>query len=106
MWQVLTTKLKLFPTLTQQRALRATQLAYRDGLNMASHYAFAHGKLSNATKLQKGLYRDLRETHYLPAQLACAVCRQDETKAARLQRYAELRWRSRANMPSASADGR
>ncbi|HMA37995.1 MAG TPA: transposase [Chloroflexia bacterium] len=29
----------------------------------------------------------------------------DEAKAARLQRYSELRWRSSVNMPSAKADG-
>jgi len=76
MHQVLTAKLKLFPTADQHAALRATQLAYRDGLNAASQYAFAHGKLSNATKIHKGVYRDLRARFGLPAQLACSVSRQ------------------------------
>jgi putative transposase len=76
MWQVLTVKLKLLPTPTQHTALRATQLAYRSGLNAASRYAFGHGKLSNAAKLQKGVYRTLRGEHHLPAQLAYAACRQ------------------------------
>ena len=42
--QIITAKLKLLPTKTQQQRLRQTQLAYRDALNAVSHYAFAHGK--------------------------------------------------------------
>lgn len=76
MLQILTAKLKLLSTPAQHAALRATQLAYRDGLNTASRYAFAHGKLSNATKIHQGVYADLRATHGLPAQLACSVSRQ------------------------------
>ncbi|HMA37799.1 MAG TPA: transposase [Chloroflexia bacterium] len=76
MYQVLTAKLKLMPTPTQHAALRATQLAYRAGLNAASQYAFAHNKLSNAAKIHQGVYAELRAHHGLPAQLACSVSRQ------------------------------
>jgi hypothetical protein len=40
-------KLKLQTTPEQFKALRETQLAYRDSLNFASRYAFEHGKISN-----------------------------------------------------------
>jgi len=76
MAQILTAKLKLLLTPAQHAALRATQLAYRDGLNAVSRYSFAHGKISSAAKLQQAMYGELRGTHRLPAQLACAVCRQ------------------------------
>ena len=49
---VLTAKLKLHTTPAQFRALRQTQLAYRDALNYVSRYPFAHGKLSNPVGLQ------------------------------------------------------
>ena len=61
----LTAKLKLVTTPDQFRALRATQLAYRDALNHVSAYSFAHGKTSNSKRLQKATYADLR------ASLAC-----------------------------------
>jgi putative transposase len=72
----LTAKLKLQATLDRFRALRATQLAYRDALNYVSRYAFAHGKMSNAVGLQDGTYLDVRATFGLPAQMACSVPRQ------------------------------
>lgn len=40
---IITAKLKLDATPDQFRALRQTQLAYRDALNFVSRYAFAHG---------------------------------------------------------------
>jgi hypothetical protein len=48
-----------------------TQLAYRDGLNAVSQYAFEHGKTSSVTKLHQGMYDELRTHHHLPSQLAC-----------------------------------
>jgi hypothetical protein len=48
----LTAKLKLQTDAAQFKALRATQLAYRDGLNYVSRYAFEHGKMSNKVRLQ------------------------------------------------------
>src|SRR5690242_11156019 len=56
----LTAKLKLLPTSDQFRSLRATQLAYRDALNYVSAYSFAHPKTSNARRLQRATYDDLR----------------------------------------------
>ncbi len=76
MKQIITAKLKLTTTPEQHRALRETQLAYRDGLNAVSHYAFTHGKTSSATKLHKGMYAELRARYRLPSQLACSVERQ------------------------------
>src|SRR5579883_2299519 len=76
MKQIITAKLKLIPTPEQHRALRETQLAYRDGLNAVSQYAFAHGKTSSVTKLHKGMYAELRARYHLPSQLACSVERQ------------------------------
>jgi IS605 OrfB family transposase len=73
---LLTAKLKLQTTPEQFRALRATQLAYRDALNYVSRYAFAHGKLSNQISLQDATYADIRATFGLPAQMACNVPRQ------------------------------
>jgi hypothetical protein len=51
MKQIITAKLKLIPMPEQFQALRQTSLAYRDGLNAVSRYAFEHGKLcaSSAT---------------------------------------------------------
>ena len=72
----LTAKLKLLTTPDQFRALRATQLAYRDALNFVSAYSFAHGKTSNRKRLQKETYADLRGQFGLPAQMACNVPRQ------------------------------
>jgi predicted transposase len=73
---VVTAKLKLHTTPDQFRALRATQLAYRDALNYVSRYAFAHGKMSNTLDLQEGTYQDIRSRFGLPAQMACSVPRQ------------------------------
>jgi putative transposase len=73
---ILTAKLKLLPTPDQFTALRATQLAYRDALNMVSRYAFAHGKTSNQQRLQRETYADVRGQFALPAQMACNVPRQ------------------------------
>src|SRR5258708_29813967 len=73
---ILTVKLKLHTTPEQFRALRQTQLAYRDALNFVSRYAFAHGKMRNKVALQEGTYLDIRARFGLPAQLACSVPRQ------------------------------
>src|SRR5215470_4889525 len=72
----LTAKLKLLTTPDQFRALRATQLAYRDGLNDVSAYAFAHRKTSSVKRLQQGTYADLRGQFGLSSQMACNVPRQ------------------------------
>jgi putative transposase len=55
---VSTAKRTLQTTPTQFRALRATQLAYRDALNDVNRYAFTHGKMSNQVGLQDGTYQD------------------------------------------------
>ena len=75
MHTVLTAKLKLYTTPDQFRALRATQLAYRDALNHVCRYAFAHGKMSNKVGLQDGTYQDISSRFGLPAQMACSVPR-------------------------------
>jgi putative transposase len=72
----LTAKLKLLTTPAQFRALRATQLAYRDALNYVSAYSFAHRKTSSGKRLQKATYADLRSQFGLPSQMACNVPRQ------------------------------
>ncbi len=72
----LTAKLKLILTSDQFTALRKSQLAYRDALNLVSHYAFAHGKTSSRRHLQDATYTQIREQVGLPAQLACNVPRQ------------------------------
>src|SRR5437588_5469971 len=74
--QIITAKLKLITTPEQGQALRQTQLAYRDALNAVSCYAFEQGKTSNATRLHKGMYAELRARYHLPSQLACSVERQ------------------------------
>ncbi|HEU5229306.1 MAG TPA: transposase, partial [Ktedonobacteraceae bacterium] len=76
MKMVITAKLKLQTESHQFKALRATQLAYRDSLNYVSQYAYAHDKMSNAVRLQEGTYAEIRETYHLPAQMACSVPRQ------------------------------
>jgi putative transposase len=73
---MLTAKLKLTLTPTQFAALRATQVAYRDALNLVSAYAFAHGKTSSRRRLQDATYSQIRSQFGLPAQLACNVPRQ------------------------------
>ena len=72
----ITAKLRLTTTPEQFAALRQTQLAYRDALNMVSAYSFAHGKTSNSKRLQKETYADVRAQFGLPAQMACSVPRQ------------------------------
>src|SRR5215471_8915531 len=72
----LTAKLKLQTDAAQFKALRATQLAYRDGLNYVSRYAYEHGKMSNKVRLQDGTYDELRARFKLPAQMACSIPRQ------------------------------
>jgi putative transposase len=76
MQQIITAKLKLTPTKEQFEALRETQLAYREALNAVSRYAFEQGKISNVTRLHKGVYAELRTLYHLPSQLACSVERQ------------------------------
>ena len=76
MKQQLTAKLKLLATPDEFRVLRQTQLAYRDALNFVSQYAFAHGKTSNAIRLQKETYVDVRAQFGMPAQMACNIPRQ------------------------------
>lgn len=73
---VITAKLKLQATPAQFQLLRATQLSYRDALNHVSRYAFAHGKMSNAVRLQEGTYQEIRTRFHLPSQMACSVPRQ------------------------------
>ena len=72
----ITAKLKLVTTPEQFRALRRTQLAYRDALNQASQHAFACGKTSNSQRLHHDLYDQMRVTYGLPSQMACSVFRQ------------------------------
>jgi putative transposase len=75
MQQIITAKLKLNTTPEQYHALRQTQLAYRDALNYVGQYAFTHGKMSNAERLQQGTYRDIRLQFKLPSQMACNIPR-------------------------------
>jgi putative transposase len=83
MKQVLTAKLKLLTDAAQFKALRATQLAYRDGLNYVSRYAYAHGKMSNKVRLQDGTYDELRARYKIRAQCGAA----NGARAARLGEY-------------------
>src|SRR5258707_12218993 len=76
MKQMITAKLRLQTTPEQFAALRATQLAYRAGLNAVSQYAFAQRKTSSVTKLHQGMYDELRVRYLLPSQLAYSVERQ------------------------------
>ncbi len=76
MKQQLTAKLKLTITPDEFRVLRQTQLAYRDALNFVSAYAFAHGKTSNALRLQKETYSAIRGQFGISAQMACNIPRQ------------------------------
>ncbi len=62
MKQILSAKLQLNTSPEQFQALRRTQLAYRDGLNAASNYAFAHGKTSSNQTLHRGMYEEFVET--------------------------------------------
>jgi putative transposase len=76
MKQIIVAKLKLHTTLEQYQALRETQIAYRNGLNYISRYAFEHGKSSNQQKLHKACYQEVRSLYQLPSQLACSIARQ------------------------------
>ncbi len=76
MKQIMTAKLKLRTSPEQFRALRQTQLVYRDALNHVSHYAFEHGKMSSGRVLQRDCYDEIRVQYHLPAQMACNVPRQ------------------------------
>ena len=71
-----TAKLKLKTTPDQFQALRQTQLAYRDALNLASAHAFANGKTSNSKRLHRDLYEQIRSQFAMPSQMACSVFRQ------------------------------
>ncbi len=73
---MITAKLTLHTTPEQFQALRMTQLAYRDGLNYVSRYAFEHGKMSNRVALQDRTYDEVRARFHLPSQMACSVPRQ------------------------------
>ncbi len=73
MKQIMTAKLKLRTSPEQFRALRQTQLVYRDALNHVSHYAFEHGKMSSGRVLQRDCYDEIRVQYHLPAQMACNV---------------------------------
>jgi len=73
---IITAKLKVHATPEQFKALRTTQLAYRDALNAVSRYAFEQGKMSNQQALQRGMYDEIRTRYKLPAQMACNVPRQ------------------------------
>lgn len=72
----ITAKLKLRHTPEQKAALDAVTLAYRDALNFTSEAAHREDKLSQAAKLQKLVYEDLRERFGLPSQMACNAPRQ------------------------------
>ncbi len=74
--QVITAKLKLHPTPEQKLQIDKFFLAYRDGLNYTSNVAFANNKMSNANKIQKIVYKDLRAKFGLSSQVSCSVCRQ------------------------------
>jgi hypothetical protein len=76
MKQLISAKLKLHTMPEQFKALRTTQLVYRDALNAASSYAFEHGKMSNQRALQRAMYDEMRAIYKLPAQMACNVPRQ------------------------------
>jgi IS605 OrfB family transposase len=76
MQQIITAKLKLTTTPEQHDLLRQTQLAYRDALNYVSQWAFEHNKTSNANKMHKGTYRDVRMQFKLLSQMSCSVMRQ------------------------------
>ena len=76
MKQIISAKLKLQTSPEQFQALRRVSLAYRDGLNAVSRYAYAHGKTSSNQSLHRGMYAELRARYRLPSQLACSVERQ------------------------------
>lgn len=71
---VRTIRLKLLPTEEQKRELALTLEANRQALNYASQVAFEEGGITAFKKLQKMVYRDLREKFGLKSQMACNVC--------------------------------
>lgn len=76
MKQTLTTKLKLILTPEHKNMVKDVSLAYRDALNYTSQMAFSNKKITNAAKLQKLVYYELRSRYKLPSQMACNVPRQ------------------------------
>ncbi len=76
MKQIITAKLKLIMTPEQKESVRQVTLAYRDALNYTSEIALDNNKLSQAAKLQKLVYRDIRGDFKLPSQMSCNVPRQ------------------------------
>jgi predicted transposase len=97
MQQVLTANLKLHTTPAQFRALRQTQLTYREALHYVSRYAFAHGKMGNKVGLQEGTYQEIRARFGLPAKMARSAPRQ--VGAA----YKTLWTRAKANVEARKA---
>ncbi len=73
---MISAKLKLKTSPEQFQVLRRMSLAYRDGLNAVSRYAYEHGKTSSNQSLHRGMYAELRARYRLPSQLACSVERQ------------------------------
>ncbi len=76
MKQIITAKLKLITTPEQKESVRQVTLAYQHALNYTSQIAFDNNKLSQAAKLQKLVYRDIRSNFKLPSQMSCNVPRQ------------------------------
>lgn len=72
----LTVRLKLTTSPERFKALRRTQLVYRDALNLVSAYSFAHGRRSNSERSQKATYLGVRTKFGLPAQIGGSVPRQ------------------------------
>jgi IS605 OrfB family transposase len=104
MQQIMTAKLQLQTTPEQFRALRATQLAYRDALNYVSRYAYAHNKMSNKVGLQDGMYQEIWARFGLPAQMACSVPRQVGATDKTLWTRAKTLWtRAKANAEARQA---
>lgn len=71
----LTAKLKLKCNPEQKMALDAFSLSFRDALNHTAKVAHEMGRSFNAAKIQKEVYRHLREHFGLKAQSACTVPR-------------------------------
>jgi len=49
---------------------------YTDGMNYVSEFVYNHGKHIGSDKIQKVVYRDLREQFRLKSQMTCNICRQ------------------------------
>lgn len=71
---VKTIRLKLLVSPEQKQELDTTLEANRRALNYASKIAFEKGGISAFKRLQKLVYRDLREQFGLKSQMACNVC--------------------------------